>query len=62
MGKDYASLTSLRTPSILRDGDDEEENLEDNYWDEENDKFEEEIDDVGGNDNDDGLDDFDDSH
>ncbi|KAH7681486.1 Ribonuclease H-like protein [Dioscorea alata] len=45
-GKYNASSTSLRTPFILRVGDDEEENLGDDYLDEENDKFEEEIDDV----------------
>lgn len=37
-------------------------NLGDNYLDEENDKIEEEIDDVGGDDNDDGLENFDNSH
>ena len=52
----------MRTRLILRDGDDEEENLGDDYLDEENDKFDEKIDNAGGDDNDDGLDDFDDSH
>ncbi|KAH7651020.1 Ribonuclease H-like protein [Dioscorea alata] len=60
-GKDSASSTSLRTPLILRDGDDEEENLGDDYLYKENEKFKVEIVDIGSDDNDDGLDDFDDS-
>ena len=53
----------MRTHLILKDGDDEEENFGDDYSDEENSKFEAKIDyGGGGGDNNDGLDDFDDSH
>ena len=52
----------MRTHLNFSDGDDEEENLGDDYLDEENNKFEAKIDYGGGRDNDDGLDDFDDSH
>ena len=48
----------MRTRLILRDGDDEVENLGNDFLDELNEKFEEKIDDVGGDDNNDGLDDL----
>lgn len=60
-GKEKAmkpSFASLRTPLISRDGNDEEENLGDDYFDEENDEFEEKFDGVGDDDNYEALDGF----